>query len=67
MEKEIESKDMRLSIVKPISAKWMIDLFDFLAHPQIIKNGFKHVEITEFLDIILILIVHVNFPNLNDD
>ena len=48
--KEIEPVDTRLSIVKPISAKWMVDLYDyFLAHPQIIKNGFKHVGITDFL------------------
>ena len=31
--KEIQPVDMRVSIVKPISAKWMVDLFDnFLAH-----------------------------------
>ena len=48
--KEIEPVDMRLTIVKPISAKWMVDLYDyFLAHPQIIKNGFKHVGITDFI------------------
>ena len=47
--KEIEPVDMRVSIVKPISAKWMVDLYDFLAHLQIIKNGFKHVGITDFL------------------
>ena len=48
--KEIEPVDMRLSIVKHVSAKWMVDLYDyFLAHPQIIKNGFKHVGITNFL------------------
>lgn len=48
--KEIEPVDMRLSIVKPIAAKWMIDLYNYLiAHPQIIKNGFKHVGIIDFL------------------
>ena len=45
--KEIEPVDMWLTIVKPISAKWMVDYF--LVHPQIIKNGFKHVGITDFL------------------
>ena len=50
MGKEIEPVDMRLSIVKPISAKWMVDLYDyFLAHLQTIKNGFKYVGITDFL------------------
>ena len=48
--KEIQPVDMRLSIVKPVSAKWMVDLYDYLlAHPQIITNGFKHVGITDFL------------------
>lgn len=47
----IEAVDVRLSIVKPLAAKWMIDLYDyFVAHPQIIKNGFKHVGITDFLE-----------------
>ena len=47
--KEIEPVDMQLTIVKPISAKWMVDLYDyFLTHPQIIKNSFKHVGITDF-------------------
>ena len=50
MGKEIQPVDMRLSIVKPVSAKWMVDLYDYLlAHPQIITNGFKHVGITDFL------------------
>ena len=48
--KEIQPVDMRMSIVKPVSAKWMIDLYDYvLAHPLIIKNGFKNVGITDFL------------------
>ena len=48
--KEIQPVDMRMSIVKPVSAKWMISLYNyFLAHPQIIKNGFKNVGITDFL------------------
>ena len=48
--KDIEPVDMKLSIVKPIAARWMIDLYNYLvANPQIIKNGFKHVGITDFL------------------
>ena len=31
---EIEPVDVRLAIVKPMAAKWMIDLYDyFVAHP----------------------------------
>ena len=48
--KELEPVDRRLAIVKPIAAKWMISLYDYLvAHPHIIRNGFKHVGITDFL------------------
>ena len=48
--KVLEPVDMRLAIVKPIAAKWMISLYDYLvAHPDIIRNGFKHVGITDFL------------------
>jgi len=48
---DIKAVDVRLSIIKPLAAKWMIDLYDyFVAHPQIIKNGFKHVGITDFLE-----------------
>ena len=36
--------DMRLSIMKPIGAKWMIK-----SHPEMIRNGFKNVGIVDFL------------------
>ena len=49
-DENIKPVDMKLSIVKPIAAKWIIDLYNFLVtNPQIIKNGFKHVGITDFL------------------
>ena len=33
--------DLRLSIVKPMGAKWMCDLYDYLkSKPDIIHNGF---------------------------
>ena len=39
--------DLRLSIVKPLSARWFVKLSDYLkAHPDIIKNGFKGAGIT---------------------
>ena len=39
--------DLRLSIVKPLSTKWFVQLSDyFKAHPKIIKNGFKGAGIT---------------------
>ena len=34
--------DMRLALMKPISARWMIQLFDYMiANTDIIKNGFR--------------------------
>ena len=34
--------DLRLSTVKPLGAKWMSELFDYMkAKPEIIHNGFK--------------------------
>ncbi len=39
--------DLRLSIVKPLSAKWFVQLSDYLKeHPDIIKNGFRGAGIT---------------------
>ena len=50
IDKEIESVDMKLFIVKPTAAKWMMYLYSYLvSNPQIIKNCFKHVGITDFL------------------
>ena len=34
--------DLRLNVVKPLGAQWMIQLYDYLKlHPEVIKNGFK--------------------------
>ncbi len=33
--------DLKLSIVKPLGAKWMVSMYDyFLSKPEIIRNGF---------------------------
>jgi hypothetical protein len=41
------SVDLRMAVVKPLSAKWMIALYDYLkSKPDIIKNGFRHAGIT---------------------
>jgi len=48
----IAQKDigLRFSVVKPIGAQWVIELYDYLkGHPHIISNGFKHVGITDAL------------------
>ena len=39
--------DLRLSIVKPLSAKWLIDMYDnFKVILQVICNGFRAPGIT---------------------
>ena len=36
------SVDLRLSIVKPLGAQWMVELYAYLkGKPDIIRNGFK--------------------------
>ena len=40
------SIDLSMSVVKPLSVKWMIGVNDYLkSHPDIIKNGFKEAGI----------------------
>ncbi len=42
--------DLKLSIVKPVGAKWLIKLYDyFKTKPEIIINGFKGAGISDFL------------------
>jgi hypothetical protein len=49
-EVSIQPVDLRLSVMKPIGAKWLIDMFDyFKAQPNIIKNGFCAAGITQWL------------------
>ncbi len=39
--------DLKLSIVKPLAARWFVQLEDYLkSHPDIIKNGFTGAGIT---------------------
>lgn len=46
----VQPVDLRLSIVKPIGAKWMIALSDYIkSHPEMIINGFKKTGIVDFL------------------
>ena len=42
--------DMKLSIMKPIGAKWMIEASDYIqSHLDMIRNGFKNTGILHFL------------------
>ena len=48
---EVEPVDLRLSVVKPLGAKWMIELFDhFKQHPEIIRNVFSAAGISDCLN-----------------
>lgn len=51
-EAECKAIDLRLSVVKPLGARWMVSLYDHLkAKPDIIRNGFKEAGIVNCLDI----------------
>jgi len=40
--------DIRISVMKPLGAKWLVDLYDYLkGKPEIIKNGFKEAGLLE--------------------
>ena len=46
----ISPVDLRLSIVKPLGAQWMIKLYDYVkSKPDIIKNGFRGAGIADYL------------------
>ena len=48
---QLESKtaaQLAMSVVKPLSVKWMIGVYDYMrTHPEIIKNGFKEAGILQ--------------------
>ena len=45
---EKEAIDLRLSVMKPLGAKWLIELYDYLkSKPDTIKNGFKEAGILD--------------------
>ena len=43
--------DVRLSVMKPLGAKWLVQMHDyFKSKPDIILNGFKDVGITDYVN-----------------
>ena len=49
--KPVSPVDLKLSVMKPLGAQWMIKLCDYLqSKPEIIQNGFKHVGINSTLN-----------------
>ena len=46
---ETASVDLRLTIVKPLGAQWLISLCDyFKGKPDIVRNGFRYIK--DYLD-----------------
>lgn len=42
--------DLRLSVVKPLSGKWITEAVHHIAsHPNIVKSGFKGAGILEYI------------------
>ena len=49
--KDLESVDLRLSTMKPITAEWIKSMSYYsLRRPDIIRNGFQHVGISGVLN-----------------
>ena len=47
---EQQPVDMRLSIMKPLGAKWLISMLDYMcSNPSIIVNGFYAAGISDVL------------------
>lgn len=47
----LEPVDLRMSLMKPLGAQWIISLCDYLSsHPDIIVNGFKQAGISGILE-----------------
>ena len=45
---EVKPVDLHLSIVKPLGAKWLMEMHDhFKGNPQIILNGFRKSGLLE--------------------
>lgn len=43
-----EPVDLHLSVVKPLGAMWLVDLYDYMkTKPEIIRHGFKEIGILE--------------------
>ena len=50
---ELTPIDLRMSIMKPLGARWLVSLHDYLKdHSSIIRNGFKAAGIVDFLSIV---------------
>ena len=44
---ERKSIDLRMSVIKPLSARWMVSICEYIkSKPEIIRNGFKEAGIT---------------------
>ena len=59
--KSLQLVDLRMNIVKPLGARWMMSLFEYLStKPEIIKNGFKECGIGQWLNHLICCIILQN-------
>jgi len=50
LEEDTEHVNMRLSIMKPLGAHWLVALYDYIcANPTLIVNGFSKAGILDIL------------------
>ena len=66
-EEDITPVNLRMSIMKPLGARWLVSLYDYLKeHPSIIENGFKATGVLIWLNYLYIFIVHLYlYPPVN--
>ena len=51
LSRRLQPVDLRLSIVKPVGARWMFELYDYLkSRPEIVVNSFRHVGILDIFN-----------------
>ena len=56
-ETDTKPVDLRLSIIKPLSAKWIVSMYEYIkSNPALVSNGFKEAGIVHLMNTIYIYI-----------
>ena len=51
---EFSQPDLRMSVTKPVGAKWLISVYDYLrSNESIISNGFKAAGLFDIINFII--------------
>ena len=49
---ETEPVDLRLGLIKPLCAKWIVSLYEYIKNnPALVGNGFKQAGILDYYQI----------------